>query len=58
MHLSAMAYNLKKHLKFIQKTAKSKAKAQVIKALLKNVFYELIFSFLSKPNFTSFIFKV
>ncbi|WP_010177999.1 IS1182 family transposase [Aquimarina agarilytica] len=58
MHLSAMAYNLKKYLKFIQKTAKSKAKAQVIKALLKNTFYELIFSFLSKLNFTSLIFKV
>ncbi len=58
MHLSAMAYNLKKYLKFIQKTAKSKAKAQEIKALLKNAFYELIFSFLSKLNFTSLIFKV
>ena len=35
MHLAAVAYNLKKYLKFTQKLAKSKAKA------LANYFFEI-----------------
>jgi len=35
MHLAAMAYNLKKYLKFIQKLAKSEAKS------LANFFLEI-----------------
>ncbi len=39
MHLSAMAYNLKKYLKFITKTVKSDAKAMHhLFSLLKDLF--------------------
>ncbi|GAA3523593.1 hypothetical protein GCM10022393_43080 [Aquimarina addita] len=37
MHLSAIAYNLKKYLKFTQKRVKSGAGVAVAKQILKNV---------------------
>lgn len=36
MHMSAIAYNLKKYLKFIQKTVKSEAKAMALTRTIKN----------------------
>ena len=50
MQMSAVAYNIKKYLKFIDKTVKSKAKAIAFYNLIKN---ELIAAFnliLSRPN--------
>jgi hypothetical protein len=41
MHLSAMAYNLKKYLKFTQKRAKSGAGMRAFIETLKNVFHQL-----------------
>ena len=41
MHLSAMAYNFKKYLKFTQKRVKSGAGMLAFIEMLKNVFYEL-----------------
>jgi len=48
MHLSAIAYNLKKYLKFTQKRIKSKAKVSRLPVFLKNGFRDLFFSIL-KP---------
>ena len=42
MHLSAMAYNLKKYLKFTQKRVKSGAGMLAFIQTLKNAFYKLI----------------
>lgn len=41
MHLSAMAYNLKKYLKFTQKRIKSGAGMLAFIQMLKNIWYEL-----------------
>jgi len=51
MHLAAMAYNLKKYLKFTQKLTKSSAKALVF--LFKKIrpLQNLINSYLSHPEF-------
>ncbi len=46
MHVSAMAYNLKKYLKFIKKTTKSKAKAINSLFLIKRMFVDFISYFL------------
>lgn len=51
MHLSAMAYNLKKYLKFIQKRTKSGAGRLAFIFSLKKLLGEGIGSFLSPPNF-------
>ena len=47
MHLSAMAYNLKKYLKFVTKRAKSKAKALAFLFRNKRTFSKLILFVLS-----------
>ncbi|WP_062055463.1 IS1182 family transposase [Aquimarina longa] len=47
MHVSAMAYNLKKYLKFIKKTMKSKAKTINTLFLIKLMFIGFIYYFLS-----------
>ena len=47
MHVSAMAYNLKKYLKFIKKTIKSKAKTINALFLIKSMFIGFIYNFLS-----------
>ncbi len=47
MHVSAMAYNLKKYLKFIKKTIKSKAKTINTLFLIKLMFIGFIYYFLS-----------
>ena len=47
MHVSAMAYNLKKYLKFIKKTIKSKAKTINTLFLIKSMFIGFIYNFLS-----------
>ena len=52
MHLAAMAYNLKKYLKFTQKLAKSEAKALAFFKGIISYFQKQIKWFLSKPNFT------
>ncbi|TCI84543.1 hypothetical protein EYW44_20945 [Tenacibaculum sp. M341] len=46
MHVSAIAYNLKKYLKFIKKTIKSKAKAINSLFLIKRMFVDFISYFL------------
>jgi len=51
MHLSAMAYNLKKYLKFNQKLIKSDAKKERLTRLNQKFLTELICSFLRLPNF-------
>ncbi|APY12141.1 DDE transposase [Seonamhaeicola sp. S2-3] len=48
MQLSAIAYNLKKYMKFIEKRTKSGAGAQALYFSLKNTFYNLI-NMLLKP---------
>ncbi|MFY0715379.1 transposase [Seonamhaeicola sp. NFXS20] len=48
MQLSAIAYNLKKYMKFIEKRTKSEAGAQALYFSLKNTFYNLI-NMLLKP---------
>lgn len=45
MHLSAIAYNLKKYLKFIEKRAKSEAKALFLFFIEKTILYRLEYSF-------------
>ena len=50
MHLSAMAYNLKKYLKFIQKRAKSGAESLVLYFLPKIVLQNVAWHFLKAPN--------
>ena len=47
MHVSAMAYNLKKYLKFIKKIIKSKAKTINTLFLIKSMFIGFIYYFLS-----------
>lgn len=51
MHLAATAYNLKKYLKFIQKSAKSDAKTAGIYLALKKQFPNLKFSIVRPLNF-------
>jgi len=41
MHLSAMAYNVKKYLKFTQKRVKSGARTLALAAFVKSVFQNL-----------------
>ncbi|SDF25578.1 Transposase [Pricia antarctica] len=45
MHLSAIAYNLKKYLKFVQKRAKSGAMALALAASARNVLKNLFWAF-------------
>ena len=51
MHLSAMAYNLKKYLKFTQKLIKSEAKAKGLPFFIKNRLIDMISSILSLAYF-------
>uniref|UniRef100_UPI00164FC63C transposase n=1 Tax=Algibacter pacificus TaxID=2599389 RepID=UPI00164FC63C len=46
MQLSAIAYNLKKYMKFIEKRSKSGAGVLALYFSLKNTFYKAIYSFL------------
>ena len=41
MHLSVIAYNLKKYLKFVQKRVKSGASALALQAFVKNLLEDL-----------------
>jgi hypothetical protein len=50
MHLSAMAYNIKKYLKFIQKRTKSGAESLVFTFSPKRWFHQCIIPFLRHPN--------
>lgn len=50
MHLSAMAYNLKKYLKFTQKRAKSGAGMIAIAENVKNMLYQLNSIFFGNPK--------
>lgn len=50
MHLSAMAYNLKKYLKFVQKHSKSGAGSRVFMFLPKKLHQKCITPFLKLPN--------
>lgn len=43
MHLSAIAYNLKKYLKFASKRVKSVASSLLFSKMMKEVFYEALF---------------
>jgi len=52
MHMAAIAYNLKKYLKFTQKLQKSKAKSLCFARLIKIVLSEIINSILSIVNYT------
>lgn len=52
MHLAAIAYNLKKYLKFTQKLTKSKAKSLELSRKLKRVFLKMVNSILSLENYT------
>ena len=47
MHVSAMAYNLKKYLKFTKKPIKSKAKNINTLFLIKSMFIGFIYNFLN-----------
>ncbi len=47
MHMAAIAYNLKKYLKFERKCLQGKAKELALKSLLKNTVYDLLSSVLS-----------
>lgn len=55
MHLSAIAYNLKKYLKFIQKRTKSGAERIVFTFSPKRWFHQCIIPFLRHPNIAHFI---
>ncbi|TXE14914.1 IS1182 family transposase [Psychroserpens burtonensis] len=50
MHLSAMAYNLKKYLKFVQKRVKSEANSQLHSFLRKYGFLKSISMFVKAPK--------
>ena len=50
MHLSAMAYNLKKYLKFVQKRTKSGAGCLAFAFSIKKLLQKCITSFLRLPN--------
>ncbi|WP_231494743.1 transposase [Polaribacter sp. Hel_I_88] len=51
MHLSAIAYNLKKYLKFVNKKVKSGVKTPRLTFLYKNFFIPLIYSVLRPLKF-------
>ena len=51
MHLSAMAYNLKKYLKFVQKRVKSGASTQAFIRILKKRLYQVFIFDVSLSNF-------
>jgi hypothetical protein len=50
MHLSAIAYNLKKYLKFVQKRVKSEAKSQLHSFLKKYYFLKAISMAIKTPK--------
>jgi transposase len=50
MHMSAIAYNLKKYLKFIQKLVKSKAKAALSEFFAQKRVFEAILSLFKLPK--------
>lgn len=52
MHLSAIAYNLKKYLKFTEKRSKSEAKHTALTVFVKTTLEQLFLAFLSLPKFT------
>ena len=52
MHLSAIAYNLKKYLKFVQKRAKSGAMALALAASARNVLKNLFWTFAAHRKMT------
>jgi hypothetical protein len=52
MMMAAVAYNLKKYLKFTQKLQKSKVKSLAFAQLIKSVLLELIPSILGLQNYT------
>ncbi|TXD71904.1 transposase [Aequorivita antarctica] len=54
MHLSAMAYNLKKYLKFIQKRTKSGAEYLVLFFSPKTLLQNVAWLFLKAPNLAHF----
>ena len=51
MHLSAMAYNLKKYLKFVKKRVKSGASTQAFIRILKKRLYQVFIFDVSLSNF-------
>jgi hypothetical protein len=51
MHMAAIAYNLKKYLKFIQKLVKSKAKATLYGFFAQKRVFEAILSLFKLPKF-------
>ncbi|MBQ0734829.1 IS1182 family transposase [Aquimarina celericrescens] len=51
MHLSAMAYNLKKYLKFVEKRVKSGAGTACSLLHVKNTFYHLVKLYISNCDF-------
>jgi len=51
MHLSAVAYNLKKYLKFTERGVKSEAKAKLLSVFIKTRSIDLLYSFLSPSYF-------
>ncbi|SDF60091.1 hypothetical protein SAMN04487992_1492, partial [Cellulophaga baltica] len=55
MHLSAIAYNLKKHLKFTQKHVKSGAGMGSLFILLKKTLYAVKNSCLSTSKITNYL---
>ena len=50
MHMAAMAYNLKKYLKFQRDRIKSAAGTAMLQTFIKNTFYQLNTFVLSHPN--------
>lgn len=52
MHLSAIAYNLKKYLKFVQKRVKSGAGQLALSALVKSVFQKLFSAPVKLPEYS------
>ncbi len=53
MHLSAIAYNLKKYLNFNGKRAKSGAGARSFRKMAEKVLYKLLFSVQDRPKFVA-----
>lgn len=58
MHMAAIAYNLKKYLKFTQKLQKSKAKSLTLARLVKKTLLETINSIISSVNYTQNLLQV
>tara|TARA_Y100001001_G_scaffold164821_1_gene199254 strand:+ start:4268 stop:4468 length:201 start_codon:yes stop_codon:yes gene_type:complete len=50
MHLSVIAYNLKKYLKFIEKRSKSGTGALCLLKMAEKAMDKLVFAFLGRPK--------